>query len=99
MRKKGIPLEYTNWILNRLQGPHTKIQFDDFISGPLEIDNGCDQGDPTSVILYHFYNAGLIDIAKEKQAKLAPAFIDDVAFLAGGKNFAPTHAKIHSMMM
>ena len=41
---------------------------------------------------------GLIDIAIEKQAKLAPAFIDDVTFLAGGKNFSITHAKIHSMM-
>ena len=83
---------------NRLQGRHTKIQFDDFISSPLEIDNGCDQGNPTSIILCHFYNAGLIDIAKEKQAELAPAFIDDITFLVGGKNFAATHAKIHSMM-
>ena len=46
MRIKGIPQEYTNWILNRLQGCQTRIQFDDFTSGPLDIDNGCDQGDP-----------------------------------------------------
>ena len=39
-----------------------------------------------------------MDIAKEKQAKLAPGFISDVTFLAGGKNFSITHAKIHGMM-
>ena len=95
---KGVPLAYTNWILNRLQGCKTRIQFDDFISEPLDIDNGCDQGDPTSVILYHFYNASLIDIAKEKQAELVPAFINDVTLLAGGKDFSTTLVKIHSMM-
>ena len=31
--------------------------------------------------------------------ELAPAFIDDITFLAAGPNFATTHAKIHSMMM
>ena len=95
---KGIPLEYTNWVLNRLQDRETRIHFDDFTSDLLNIDNGCDQGDPTSVILYHFYNAGLINIANESQAEIAPAFIDDVTFLAGGRTFTVTHAKIHNMM-
>ena len=54
MQMKGIPLEYTNWVLNRLQGWQTRIHFDDFTSNLLNIDNGCDQGDPTLVILYHF---------------------------------------------
>ena len=99
MRMKGVPQQYTNWVLNRLQGHQTKIQFDDYLSDPLDIDNGCDQGDPTSVILYHFYNAGLIDVANKSQAELAPAFIDNVTFLAAGPNFMTTHTKIHSMMM
>ena len=98
MRMKGILQEYTNWILNRPQGHQTRIQFDDYLSDPLDIDNGCNQGDPTSVILYHFYNAGLIEVAKESRAKLAPAFIDNVTFLAAGKDFSITHDKIHSMM-
>ena len=38
------------------------------------------------------------DIAIKKQAELAPAFINDITFLARGKNFSITHAKIHSMM-
>ena len=91
--------QYTNWVLNRLQGRQTKIQFNDYLSDPLDIDNGCNQGDPTSIILYHFYNTGLIDVANKSQAKLAPAFIDNVTFLAAGPNFTTTHAKIHSMMM
>ena len=98
MRMKGIPQEYTNCILNRLQGRKTRIHCNDFISDLLDIDNRCDQGNPTSVILYHFYNTGLIEIAKENNEELAPAFIDDVTFLAGGKTFEITHAKIHSMM-
>ena len=98
IRMKGVPQEYTNWILNRLQGRQTRIQFDDYLSDPLDIDNGCDQGDPTSVILYHFYNASLIEVTKESQAELAPAFIDDIKFLAAGKDFSITHDKIHHMM-
>ena len=98
MWMKGVPQQYTNWVLNRLQGRQTKIQFNDYLSDPLDIDNGCDQGDPTSVILYHFYNAGLIDVANKSQVELAPAFIDDITFLAAGPNFTTTHAKIHSMM-
>ena len=31
--------------------------------------------------------------------ELAPAFIDDITFLAVGANFTITHAKIYSMMM
>ena len=69
MRMKGIPLEYTNWVLNRLQGQQMRIHFNDFTSDLLNIDNSCDQGNPTSVILYHFYNAGLIDIVNESQAE------------------------------
>ena len=98
MCMKGVPQEYTNWILNRLQGCQTRIQFDDYLSDPLDTDNGCDQGDLTSIILYHFYNASLIEVAKESQAELAPAFIDDITFLAAGQDFSITHAKIHSMM-
>ena len=98
MQMKGIPQEYTNWILNRLQGRKTRIHFDDFTSDLLHIDNRCNQGDPTSVILYHLYNARLIDIAKESNVELAPVFINNVTFLAGSKIFEITHAKIHSMM-
>ena len=98
-RMKGIPRKYTNGILNRLEGQKTRIHFDNFTSDLLNIDNGCDQGDPTSVILYQFYNGGLIDISKESNTELAPAFINEVMFLAGGKTFEITHTKIHSMMM
>ena len=98
MQMKGIPLEYTNWVLNRLQGQQMRIHFDKFTSDLLDIDNGCNQGNPILVILYHFYNAGTTDIANESQTEIAPAFIDDVTLLAGGKTFAITHTKIHSMM-
>ena len=44
------------------------------------------------------YNTGLINITNESQIRIAPAFIDDITFLMGGKTFAVTHAKIYSMM-
>ena len=88
----------TGFSISYVQGCQTRIQSDDFILDPLDIDNGCNQRDTTSIILYHFYNAGLIDVAKEIQAEIALAFINDVTFLAAGKNFLITHAKIHSMM-
>ena len=80
-------MEYTNWVLNRLQGQQMRIHFDNFTSDLLDIDNGCNQGDPTSVILYHIYNMGLINIANESQTEITPAFIDNVTFLTGGKTF------------
>jgi hypothetical protein len=70
MRMKGILLQYTNWVWNRLQGCCTRIQFDDVLSDPLDVDNGCDQGDLISVILYHFYNAGLIETARKSKGEL-----------------------------
>ena len=92
-------MEYTNWVLNRLQGRQTRIHFDDFTSDLLYIGNGCDQGDSTSVILYRFYLSSLINLANKIQTEIALAFIDDVTFLMGGRTFAITHAKIHNMMM
>jgi Reverse transcriptase (RNA-dependent DNA polymerase) len=98
MRQKGVPPEYTNWVTNRLQNRQTRIQFNDFTSELLNIDNGCNQGDPISVILYHFYNAALIEVAKKDKGELAPAFIDDVTYLAAGPTFKRTHTKIAHMM-
>ena len=40
MHMKGVLQEYTYWTLNRLQGRQTRIQFDDYLLDPLDIDNG-----------------------------------------------------------
>ena len=98
LRKKGIPEEYTGWLERKLTGRRTTIGFDDFISAPFEVNDGCDQGCPLSVILYLLYNTGLIEVANTAAKELAPGFIDDIIFLAAGPDLEHTHRKITDMM-
>ena len=46
LRKKGIPIEYVNWLRRKLTGRRTTISFDDFTSKPFNVNDGCDQGCP-----------------------------------------------------
>ena len=89
LRMKGIPVEYTSWLRRKLTGRHTTISFDDFTSEPFEILDDCDQGCPLSVILYLFYNSGLLEVASAANKELAPGFIDDVVFLTAGPVLEP----------
>lgn len=90
IQMKGVPMQYTEWVQRRLQVQCTRIQFDDLLSDLLDIDNRCNQGDPISVVLYHFYNAGLKLMAKQSKGKMAPAFINDMTFLVAGNTFRQT---------
>lgn len=95
MRKRGIPLILTGWLRRRLNDRKTNLIFDDFTSQhPLDIINGIDQGCPLSVILYQFYNADLLDIAKDLGSVLVVANIDDVAATSSGSSFKIAHNNI-----
>ena len=95
MRKRGIPLILTGWLRRRLDNRKTNLVFDDFSSQhPLDIINGIDQGCPLSVILYQFYNADLLDIAKDLPSILVVANIDDVAATSSGPDFEAAHENI-----
>ncbi|KAF8580431.1 hypothetical protein K439DRAFT_1302970, partial [Ramaria rubella] len=76
--------ERTEWIRRKMQGRRTSICFDDYQSETYDIDNGCDQGCPLSVL---FYNAALLEVAEEKAGELTLGFIDDVNLLAEGDTF------------
>lgn len=99
MRTRSVPPEYIRVTELILTGRRTKLSFDDFLSEFIAIHNGNNQGCPLSMIFYAFYNAGLLEISPpnapdEKQF----GFVDDVALLATGDNFAETYDKLTNMM-
>ncbi len=59
MRLAGIPMQYAEWLQRRMAGRTTTISFDGHQSTVFDVENGLDQGDPASGILYSIYNAGL----------------------------------------
>ena len=59
MRKRGIPVEYTQWYLRWSSNRRMRLSFDSFYSELFSIGNGLDQGDPLLGILYLIYNWGL----------------------------------------
>ena len=74
MRRRQIPVEYTEWATRRMTGRKTILTFDDYKSEPFEVTNGLDQGDPTSSVFYSFYNADLIEPSCDPN-ELKSAFI------------------------
>jgi len=99
MRTRGVPLEYTRVTELMLTGRRTRLSFDDFLSDPIAINNGNNQGCPLSMIYYAFYNAGLLEIShpgarNENQF----GFVDDVSLMAVGDNFVEAHQRLSSMM-
>lgn len=97
MRKRGVPEEYTEWTLRRLQGRQCRLVFDDYKSDLFDVINGVDQGCPLSHIYYLFYSADLLEIASTK-SEFAAGFIDDTVLLAAGRTFDETHEILTNMM-
>ena len=65
LRKRRIPEIYITFITALLTNRRTRLKFDDFTSGLIEIINGIGQGDPLSMILYIIYNADLLEITRD----------------------------------
>ena len=99
MRLRSVPERYIHLVELMLTGRKTKLSFDDFVSDPILIDNGNNQGCPLSMIFYAFYNAGLLELSPPgSQDEGQFGFVDDVALLVTGDNFAKTHEKLADMM-
>jgi len=99
MRLRGVPSEYTRVTELMLTGRRTRLSFDDFLSDPIAINNGNNQGCPLSMIYYAFYNAGLLEISPpgtcdENQF----GYVDDVSLLAIGNDFVEAHKGLSDMM-
>ena len=90
LRKRRIPTKYVKFVDNLLKGRRTKLKFDDYISEPMEIQNGIGQGDPLSMLLYIIYNADLLKIVDNAQGEDAIGYVDDIAILATGNNHEET---------
>ena len=90
MRKKRVPVVIVNMVDRILTDRTACLRFDDYVSEPFPLHNGIGQGDPISMIIYLYYNADLIRVAKGPN-ELAVAFVDDTALLAEGPTFRDTH--------
>lgn len=99
MRSRGVPSKYINMTKMMLTNRHTRLFFDDFLSNPIPITNGNNQGCPLSMMFYAFYNAGLLELSPPNSMDENQfGFVDDVALLATGTTFAETHLKLKNMM-
>jgi hypothetical protein len=86
MRRRRIPEEYVKLVENMLMDRKTKLYFDDFMSNWFKLDNGMGQGDPLSMILYLFYNADVLEIAKGRKEK-GQGYINNNTLIAITKTF------------
>jgi len=98
MKKRRIPRAYVKFVEQLLTGRMTKLQFDDFASELMAVDNGIGQGDPLLMILYIIYNADLLEITDATERKGALGYVDDVAVLAVGEDFDETVTMLKHMM-
>ncbi|PPQ77570.1 hypothetical protein CVT24_005191, partial [Panaeolus cyanescens] len=98
MERKGVPKGHVEWVRRRNEGRRTKLIFDDFTTEEFEVDDGLDQGDAQSLILYLIYNADLPAMTNKKDKVTVLAFVDDVGILATGNNFNETHRRITKTM-
>ncbi|KAI5823022.1 hypothetical protein K523DRAFT_221890, partial [Schizophyllum commune Tattone D] len=65
----------------------TRIRFDDFLSDPIPIDNGGEQGNPIMMLLFLFYNADLLRIVEGEDGAYMVAFVDDATLIVVGRDF------------
>jgi len=98
LRMRGVPKEHVEWVRRRNTGRKTKIVFDDYKSAPFNVDDGLDQGDAQSLILYILYNANILIIPVLQNGEWTFIFVDDVALVTTGVDFAETHRKLKEMM-
>jgi len=99
MRRRGVPPTYIDWIRCKTGGCTTSLVFNGFVSKPVVLHRGIDQGCPLSGILFQFYNADLIDIYNPKKDETAVMFMDDALILACAKTLTEASTKLVDIMM
>jgi ribonuclease HI len=99
MRSKGIPREYTDWIVWRFKGRKTRLQFDDYESNSITILDGLDQGNPFLTTGMLFYIDKLIRTGPDcKNGEEAIGFADDVNFISTGDDLEQAARKAEDFM-
>ena len=74
-----------------------KLNFNDYASNLFSLDNGIGLGDPLSMLLYLYYNADLLDMAKGRQ-ELVLGYVDDIALVMVANMFSQMHVILENMM-
>lgn len=75
----GVPQQIAEWLQRQYANRFTRITFDDYISEPIRITGGEDQGDPNAGIAYILYAAGLLKKLEGRNKEEGYGFMDDVA--------------------
>jgi len=74
------------------------LVFDGFVSEPVSLHRGINQGCPLSGILFQFYNADLIDGYDPKKGETAVTFVDDALMIAHVKTLLEANTKLVDKM-
>lgn len=80
---------------NLLDGRKTRLNFDNYTSEPILIDNGIGQGCPISMPAYIIYDVDLLELFANF---LTIGYVDDTMVMATRKNFTETNNKIKQYM-
>ena len=63
MKTRRVPSQYIKMTHMMLTNRQTRLSFDNYLSTPIPINNGNNQGCPLSMMFYMFYNTGLLELS------------------------------------
>lgn len=66
LRLLGVPNKIVDWLGRRYANCMTRMVFDDFVSEPMRVVGGEDQGDPAAGIRYILYTAEVLCMFREE---------------------------------
>ncbi|PPR08171.1 hypothetical protein CVT24_012137 [Panaeolus cyanescens] len=92
------PIGHVEWLRRRNEGRRTVLCFDDYSTEEFDVEDGLDQGEAQSLILYLLYNAKVPEMSDKKRGVTVQAFVDDVGIVATGKDFNETHNNLKNTM-
>ena len=97
LRTRKVPTKIVKFIQNLLKEQSTTLNFDNFVSERIALDNGIGQGDPLSMILYQYYDTDILDVPSGDHES-ALAYVDNAILVAMVKDFTETHNILADMM-